>query len=54
MLVDSSRRPQEEAQVLAAEMDAVYLPLPYGNAAALSDAVRRNADGVVGAAHAAS
>ncbi len=54
MLVDSSRRPQEEAQVLAAEMDAVYLPLPYGNAAALSDAVRRNADGVVGATHAAS
>ncbi len=53
LLVDSSRRPQDEAQALAAEMDAVYLPLPHGDAAALSDAVRRNTDGIAGGARSA-
>jgi magnesium chelatase subunit D len=40
LLVDTSPRPQPEAQRLATEMSARYLPLPYADAAALSKAVR--------------
>lgn len=39
VLVDTSPRPQADAQTLAREMDALYLPLPHVNAEALSDAV---------------
>lgn len=39
LLVDTSPRPAETARRLAAEMGAVYLPLPYADAAALSRAV---------------
>ena len=39
ILVDTSPRPQPTAQRLAEEMAALYLPLPYADAAALSRAV---------------
>jgi magnesium chelatase subunit D len=40
LLVDTSPRPNPFARTLAAEMNARYVPLPYANAAALSQAVR--------------
>lgn len=40
LVVDAGPRPQPPARRLAAEMGALYLPLPLANAAALSDAVR--------------
>ncbi len=40
MLVDTSPRPQLQAERLAQEMAARYLPLPYANAAAISKAAR--------------
>ena len=39
LLVDTSPRPQESARRLAAEMGAMYLPLPYAGSAAISQAV---------------
>jgi len=43
LLVDTSPRPQESARHLAAEMGAMYLPLPYAGSAAISEAVLANA-----------
>jgi magnesium chelatase subunit D len=40
VVVDTSPRPAPDAKRLATEMDALYLPLPYANAATLSRAVR--------------
>ena len=40
LLVDTSPRPQAQAQKLAAEMGARYLPLPFADAATLSRAVK--------------
>jgi magnesium chelatase subunit D len=40
LLVDTSPRPNPFARTLAAEMGAQYVPLPYANATALSNAVR--------------
>ncbi len=40
MLVDTSPRPQIQAERLAQQMAARYLPLPYANAAAISKAAR--------------
>jgi magnesium chelatase subunit D len=40
LLIDTSPRPQPQAQRLAHEMHARYLPLPHADAAALSTAVR--------------
>jgi magnesium chelatase subunit D len=40
MLVDTSPRPQPQAERLAQQMAARYLPLPYANAAAISNAAR--------------
>jgi magnesium chelatase subunit D len=40
LLIDFSPRPQIEAQDLAREMGAQYLPLPYAGAAGVADAVR--------------
>jgi magnesium chelatase subunit D len=40
MLVDTSPRPQTQAERLAQQMAARYLPLPYANAAAISEAAR--------------
>jgi magnesium chelatase subunit D len=40
LLVDTSPRPNPFARQLAAEMHARYIPLPYANASALSQAVR--------------
>jgi magnesium chelatase subunit D len=40
LLVDTSPRPNPFARTLAAEMNARYVPLPYANANALSNAVR--------------
>ncbi len=40
LLVDTSPRPGPAGQLLAAEMGARYLPLPYANAATLTQAVR--------------
>jgi magnesium chelatase subunit D len=40
MLVDTSPRPQPQAERLAQQMAARYLPLPYGNAAAISNAAK--------------
>jgi magnesium chelatase subunit D len=40
VVVDTSPRPAPDAKRLAAEMGALYLPLPYANAATLSRAVR--------------
>jgi magnesium chelatase subunit D len=40
LMVDTSPRPQDVARRLAAEMGAVYLPLPYANPEGLSRAVR--------------
>ncbi len=45
MLVDTSPRPQLQAERLAQEMAARYLPLPYANAAAISKAARMAAKG---------
>jgi magnesium chelatase subunit D len=39
LLVDTAPHPQPLARRLAGEMDAVYLPLPYADAAVLSRAV---------------
>ena len=43
ILIDTSPRPQAQAERLADAMGALYLPLPNADAAALSTAVRRNA-----------
>jgi magnesium chelatase subunit D len=43
LLVDTSPQPQPTAQRLAAEMNAVYLPLPHAGAAVLSAAVQATA-----------
>jgi magnesium chelatase subunit D len=40
MLVDTSPQPQPQARRLAAEMSAVYLPLPHAGAVEISRAVR--------------
>jgi magnesium chelatase subunit D len=40
LLVDTSARPDPRARALAERMRATYLPLPYVQAAALSQAVR--------------
>jgi len=40
LVVDMSPRPRPDAEKLAREMGAVYLPLPHANAAALSSAVQ--------------
>ncbi|MEM7025769.1 MAG: magnesium chelatase ATPase subunit D, partial [Pseudomonadota bacterium] len=40
VVVDTSPRPQERVQQLAETLDARYLPLPYADAAALSQAAR--------------
>lgn len=40
LLVDISPRPNEQARRLAGEMGALYLPLPFASAAAVSGAVR--------------
>lgn len=40
LLVDTSPRPNPFARTLAAEMNARYVPLPYANANALTNAVR--------------
>jgi magnesium chelatase subunit D len=40
LVVDMSPRPRPDAEKLAREMGAVYLPLPHANAAALSGAVQ--------------
>ncbi len=40
LVIDTSPRPSQQSRRLATEMDATYLPLPYANAQALSDAVR--------------
>jgi magnesium chelatase subunit D len=40
LVLDTSPQPQPSALQLATEMGAVYLPLPYADAAALSGAVR--------------
>ncbi len=40
LMVDTSPRPQDVARRLAAEMGALYLPLPYANPEGLSRAVR--------------
>jgi magnesium chelatase subunit D len=40
LVVDMSPRPRPDAEKLAREMDAVYLPLPHADAAALSGAVK--------------
>jgi magnesium chelatase subunit D len=45
MLVDTSPRPQLQAERLAQDMAARYLPLPYANAAAISKAARMAAKG---------
>jgi len=39
LFLDTAPRPRPHAQALAAEMNATYLPLPYLNAAALSQTV---------------
>jgi magnesium chelatase subunit D len=39
LLIDTSREPQTQAQVLAQAMGAQYLPLPYADAAMMSRAV---------------
>ena len=44
LLVDMSPRPQAQAQRLAAEMGARYLPLPFADAATLSRAVKSAAE----------
>jgi magnesium chelatase subunit D len=41
LLIDISPRPNPQAQSLAQQMGARYLPLPYANAAAVSSAVRQ-------------
>ncbi len=45
MLVDTSPRPQIQAERLAQHMAARYVPLPYANAAAISKAARMAAKG---------
>ncbi len=45
MLVDTSPRPQLQAERLAQHMAARYVPLPYANAAAISKAARMAAKG---------
>ncbi len=45
MLVDTSPRPQLQAERLAQQMAARYVPLPYANAAAISKAARMAAKG---------
>ena len=40
LLIDTAPRPQPEARALADEMNAIYLPLPYADAAMISQAVR--------------
>jgi magnesium chelatase subunit D len=52
VLIDTSPRPQPQAERLARAMGARYLPLPYADAGALSRAVR-TAQPAQGAAHAA-
>ncbi|WP_026380043.1 magnesium chelatase subunit D [Afifella pfennigii] len=45
VLIDTSPKPQERAARLASEMGALYLPLPYADAAAMSRAVQAVAPG---------
>jgi magnesium chelatase subunit D len=40
LLIDTSPKPQPQAERLSAEMAALYLPLPYADASRLSKAVR--------------
>lgn len=47
LLVDTSPRPQPQAQTLASAMRAVYLPLPYAGPVALSEAVKATTAGLV-------
>jgi len=45
VLIDTSPRPQERGARIASQMGAVYLPLPYADAAAMSRAVQSVAPG---------
>jgi len=45
LLVDTSTRPQPQAQRLASEMGASYLPLPRADSSALCEAVRQASTG---------
>jgi len=45
ILVDTSPRPQAQAEKLAQEMSARYVPMPYANAAAISKAAKMAAKG---------
>lgn len=45
ILVDTSPRPQVQAEKLAQEMAARYVPMPYANAAAISKAAKMAAKG---------
>lgn len=45
LLVDTSPRPQEKAALLATEMGATYLPLPYADAGLVSRAVQAAGQG---------
>ncbi|MBT3070280.1 magnesium chelatase subunit D [Rhodomicrobium sp. Az07] len=45
ILVDTSPRPQAQAEKLAQEMAARYVPMPYANAAAISKAAKMAAKG---------
>jgi len=47
VLVDTSPRPGPSGRLLAVEMAARYLPLPYADAVALSQAVRATTQGMV-------
>ncbi|PPC80278.1 MAG: protoporphyrin IX magnesium chelatase, partial [Hyphomicrobium sp.] len=40
LVIDTSPHPAQQSERLAKAMDAVYLPLPYANAATLSNAVK--------------
>ncbi len=43
LVIDTSPRPQPQGRELAAEMGAVYLPLPHADASSLNQAVRATA-----------
>jgi magnesium chelatase subunit D len=45
LVIDTSPKPAQQSERLAAAMDAVYLPLPYADASVLSKAVRATVDG---------
>lgn len=51
LLVDISPKPRQQAEALAAEMGARYLPLPHADATLLSAAIRRSTAQLSRAAH---